>query len=95
MSHYSMSDHFPRKLTVKSTESSNKLPDEIIIDNKNVTKSHKIACKLNEYFTSISKRLNTCNTDNTLIAGDLLNIYEFIEDKVPENVRFHHGNFSV
>ena len=33
--------------------------------------------------------LNTCNTDNTSITDDLLNIYEFIEDKAPENVRFH------
>ena len=37
----------------------------------------------------ISKRLNTRNTDNTSITDDLLNIYEFIEDKAPENVRFH------
>ena len=56
-----------RSVKNNGTESSNRIPGEIIIDNENVTNSHEIACKLNEYFTSISKRLNTCNTIHQLL----------------------------
>ena len=58
----------------------------LILTTKIITNSNEIASQLNEYFTTISKRLN--NTESTSISDDILNINHFVRDKVPVNVEF-------
>ena len=40
---------------IAKKNSLNTLPDELIIEDKNITKSENIAIELNKYFTSISQ----------------------------------------
>lgn len=69
-----------------STKSTNALPDELNIDNERITNSRDIAYKLNEYFASISKRLNQENLAFSI--QDLSKLRAFIDEKVPQDVYF-------
>ena len=82
-----------RSVKNKDAGSLNILPDVLNIDDKIITNSHEIASQLNEYFATISKRLN--NTESTSISDDILNINHFVRDKVPVNVEFQISHITT
>ena len=67
--------------------SSNTLPDELIVDDKNITKSENIALELNEYFTSISEILNRNSYKTPDI--DIAKLQHFTNSKLPGDTFFH------
>ena len=67
--------------------SSNTLPDELIIDDKDITKSENIAIEFNKYFTSISDILNR-NSDKTPDI-DIGKLQHFTNSKLPGDTFFH------
>lgn len=70
----------------KPNISTSSLPTELNIDNEQITDSRDIANKLNEYFTSVSTRLNENN--NTTSTSDLTKLINFINDRIPEYIHF-------
>ena len=70
----------------KPNISTSSLPTELNIDNEQITDSRDIANKLNEYFTSVSTRLNENN--NTTSTSDLTKLINFINNKIPEYIHF-------
>lgn len=60
------------------------LSDKLNIDGKIITKSHEIAWKLNEFFATVSQRLNSNN--NPLPRDDYLRLENYINCKVPEEM---------
>ena len=65
----------------KSNISTNSFPTELNIDNEQITDSRDIANKLNDYFTSVSTRLNEDN--NATPTSDLTKLINFISNKIP------------
>lgn len=64
--------------------SSKALPVQLNIDDTIITKSHEIARKLNEFFTTMSQRLNSNN--NSLPPDDYSKLENFINCKVPKEI---------
>ena len=62
------------------------LPDQLNIDGSVITDSHEIACKLNEFFTNISLRLNS--TQNTAQMDDQSKLINYVNNKVPSGTFF-------
>lgn len=75
-----------RSVNNKSKVTTSSLPNELNIDNERITDSQDIAGKLNEYFTSVAKRLNQDDITSTSI--DFTKLQHFISTKVPENTYF-------
>ena len=63
------------------------LPKEIVIDDIRRCESNDIVNKLNEYFTSISKRLNSEQSQEE-IPFDVTRLNDYVRTKIPENVSF-------
>ena len=61
-------------------------PDQLNIDDSIITDSHEIACKLNEFFSTVSLRLNSA--DNIIQADDHSNLIHYINNKVPAGTSF-------
>ena len=59
---------------------------ELSIDNEKITDPRDIANKLNDYFTSVCKRLNEGN--NVTPTSDLTKLINVISNKIPENIYF-------
>ena len=62
------------------------LPDQLNIDDSIITDSHEIACRLNEFFSTVSLRLNS--TDNIIQAENHSNLINYINSKVPAGTSF-------
>ena len=56
------------------------------MDNEQITDPRDIANKLNDYFTSVCKRLNEDN--NATPTSDLTKLINVISNKIPENIYF-------
>lgn len=69
-----------------SKTSVNVLPDEFNIDSKVLKDSRGIASKLNEFFTTISKRIN--QNESVSSTPDYIKIKNFVFNKVPEHIFF-------
>ena len=69
-----------------SKTSLNVLPDELNIDSKVLKDSRDIASKLNEFFTTISKRIN--QNESISSTPDYIKIKNFVSNKVPEHIFF-------
>ena len=63
------------------------LPQEIVIDNIKSCESNDIVNRLNQYFTSISERLNSEHSQED-IPFDVTKLNEYIRTIIPENVSF-------
>ncbi|MCG7877652.1 MAG: reverse transcriptase family protein [Candidatus Thiodiazotropha endolucinida] len=75
------------KSTQNMTQNSSKiLPDKLNIDGKIITESHEIASKLNDFFATVSQRLNT--NSNALPQDDYSKLVDYINCKVPEDIYF-------
>ena len=75
------------KSVQNSTHKSSKLlPDQLNIDGSVITDSHEIACKLNEFFTNISLRLNS--TPKTAQMYDQSKLINYVNNKVPSDTFF-------
>ena len=59
------------------------LPKEIVIDDIKSCESNDIVNKLNEYFTSISKRLNSEQSQEE-IPFDVTRLNDYVRTKIPE-----------
>ena len=62
-------------------------PKEKVKDDIKSCESNDIVSKLNEYFTSISKRLNSEQSQDK-IPFDVNKLNEYVRTKIPENVFF-------
>ena len=56
-------------------ETGSALPDTLSFDNQLETDSHKIACKLNEYFTTVVQRLNQNETTSSPVDFENLSVF--------------------
>ena len=75
------------KSVQNSTHKSSKLlPGQLNIDGSVITDSHEIACKLNEFFTNISLRLNS--TQKTAQMDDQSKLINYVNNKVPSDTFF-------
>ena len=63
------------------------LPQEIVIYDIKSCESNDIVNRLNQYFTSISERLNSEHSQED-ISFDVTKLNEYIRTKIPENVSF-------
>ena len=75
-----------RSVQNDSHKSTKLLPDQLNIDDSIITDSHEIACKLNEFFSTVSLRLNSA--DNTIQADDHSILINYINNKVPAGTSF-------
>ena len=62
------------------------LPDELNIDSKVLKDSRDIASKLNEFFTTVSKRIN--QNESISSTPDYIKIKKIVSNKVPEHIFF-------
>ena len=76
-----------RTINGDSKASNNRLPDELIIDDDQITESEAVALKLNTYFTSIADILNENDIDIPNI--DTETISNFVKNKVPKDEYFN------
>ena len=75
------------KFVQNSTHKTSKLlPDQLNIDGSVITDSQEIACKLNEFFTNISLRLNS--THKTAQVDDQSKLINYVNNKVPSDTFF-------
>ena len=72
------------KSNTKETRSA--LPEALSFDNQLEIDAHKIACKLNEYFTTVAQRLNQNETTSSTV--DFENISNFVRNRVHEDTYF-------
>ena len=76
-----------RTINGDSKASNNRLPDELIIDDEQITESEAVAQKLNTYFTSIADILNENDIDIPNIDTDIIS--NFVKNKVPNDEYFN------
>ena len=75
-----------RTINTSAASTNNTLPSELKFANETLTDSKEIATKLNEYFASVAKVLNSTNTETS--EPDLSKLQDFVNGKVPDNVSF-------
>ena len=75
-----------RTINTSAASTNNTLPSELKFANETLTDSKEIATKLNEYFASVAKVLNSTNTETS--EPDLSKLQDFVNGKVPNNVSF-------
>ena len=70
-----------------STQNSTKtLPEQLQIENTTITESHEIATKLNEFFATISKRIE--QSENLSKPNEHSKLIDYINNKVPNDTLF-------
>ena len=74
-----------KNLNTQSNDRS--LPQGTVIDDIKSCESNDIVNRLNQYFTSISERLNSEHSQED-IPFDVTKLNEYIRTKIPENVSF-------
>ena len=82
-----------RTATKTSNPSSNTLPDELIINNQKFSNSEDIAFKLNNYFAKISELFQ--DKDEIPTRPDFTKLNEFINDRIPNDIRFEIPFISI
>ena len=75
-----------RTINTSAASTNSTLPSELKFANESLTDSKEIATKLNEYFASVAKVLNSTNTETS--EPDLSKLQDFVNGKVPDNVSF-------
>ena len=75
-----------RTVNASVASSNNTLPNELNFANETVRNSKEIAKRLNEYFASVAKVLNSTNTESC--QPDLSKLQDFVNNRVPDNVSF-------
>ena len=82
-----------RTATKTSNPSSNTLPDELIINDQKFSNSEDIAFKLNNYFAKISELFE--DNDEIPTRPDFTKLNEFINDRIPNDIRFEIPFISI
>ena len=82
-----------RTATKTSNPSSNTLPDELIINDQKFSNSEDIAFKLNNYFAKISELFQ--DNDEIPTRPDFTKLNEFINDRIPNDIRFEIPFISI
>ena len=59
------------------------LPEQLQIENTTITESHEIATKLNEFFATISKRIE--QSENLSKPDEHSKLIDYIKNKVPND----------
>ena len=65
------------------------IPDEILIDGNTFQDKHDLIEQLNYFFSSISNRLNSGDSQtNDINEYDFTNLKDYVDSKVPNEINF-------